>query len=160
MGGAAPEATSSLQCANGTHTVQKLLYQVILSRNLLFFTGKVWCRQIWDLVESPMFQGAFTESLNSCFKLIFVALRRNVFLPHRTIVEEVDQQHQTMRTVALASLLPQVKAVALRLLPSSPVFPSSNSSNAVHDLSQEVREVASGPLLDQFCLSIFSSHEL
>ena len=102
----------------------------------------------WDLAESPMFHAAVSESLNSSFKIISSQLRKEVFVPASN-----PTSHATLRTLPLASLLPQVKAIATRLLPSQ--SPSSTSTAAV--LPTELKEISSGPIIDGLCISIFNS---
>lgn len=93
-----------------------------------------------------MFQAAVTESLNSCFKIVLTQLRRNAFVPETNL-----SSHSSLRSLPLASLLPQVKAVASRLLPISAVQSDG--------LTAELKEISSGPLLDGLCISIFSSQD-
>ena len=94
-----------------------------------------------------MFHAAVSESLNSSFKIISSQLRKNVFVPASN-----PTSHATLRTLPLASLLPQVKAIAARLLPSQ--SPSSAASAA---LPPELKEISSGPIIDGLCISIFNS---
>ena len=102
-----------------------------------------------------MFHAAVSESLNSSFKIISSQLRKNVFVPASN-----PTSHATLRTLPLASLLPQVKAIAARLLPSQ--SPSSSSSAAAAAaasaaLPPELKEISSGPIIDGLCISIFNS---
>ena len=84
----------------------------------------------------------------------------------------------SLLTPPLATLLPQVKAVASALLPATGSLPTSSTSyqsmqgsfagggsassgaalnGAGSDLSPEVRQVSSGPYLEAFCIAIFDS---
>ena len=78
------------------------------------------------------------------------------------------------RTPPLASLLPQIKAISINLLqpaagqsqvsigdlsPGEFSSPSSGSSIASIVVSQNIREISSGPALDSFCVSILETTE-
>jgi hypothetical protein len=95
--------------------------------------------QTFDVVESPMFAAVFSEAVDTCFKLIYENLKRNVFYPDN------PAGHLQQRTPPLATLLPQLKATTARLMPSTDV------------LSAEVREIRSGTALDTLCIFLFDS---
>jgi hypothetical protein len=89
-----------------------------------------------------MFAEVFNEATNTCFRLIYEGLRRNIFSP------ENPAGHVQARTPPLASLLPQLKASAAKLVPSD------------SSLCHEVREIAAGPALDTLCIYLFNSPEM
>jgi hypothetical protein len=53
------------------------------------------------------------------------------------------------RAPPLASILPQLKALAARFLPDNVDTP----------MTSEIRNLSYGPLLDSFCLSLFDAEE-
>jgi hypothetical protein len=88
-----------------------------------------------------MFVAAYSEALDAAFRVVFESLRRNVF------TSDNPASHDALRTLPLASLLPQIKAIAARLLPAS--------LDTV--VSPEVRDISSGPCLDSFCIAVFDA---
>ena len=94
--------------------------------------------QTWDVVESPMFRAVMVESLDLCFQLVMQNLKSCVF------TVENPANHAPLKTPALASVLPQIKAVAARLLPTE--------GASVH-----IRDVVSGPYMDALCTAVFDS---
>ena len=95
--------------------------------------------QTWDVVDSPKFAAVFSEATDTCFRHIFESLRRNVFAP--------ENLSSTQRRVpSVASLLPQIKNLAERMLP------------LIHEpLPNEAREIVSGAALDALCVALFDS---
>ncbi len=90
-----------------------------------------------------MFARSYAESVDACFRLIFDHLRHSAFMAEA----QASVVSPTLKTLPLASLLPQIKAVATRLLPSSTEQP----------LGAEIRDISSGPCLESFCVSIFDA---
>ena len=63
-----------------------------------------------------------------------------------------------MRTPPLASLLPQIKSLAGKLLLAGPEGgPAGGTVGEPASLSEEIREISTGPYLDAFCLAVFDA---
>lgn len=134
---------------SSSSTVQMLLYQ------------------IWDLVESPNFQAVYIESIDSCFRIMFGHLRQAIFLPAEATAGASSAPANAdspagrgLRTPPLASLLPQVKSVALNLLPAGlQLMEAEDVGGRASDsiVTPEVKEIASGPFLEAFCIAIFDA---
>ncbi|KAJ1407749.1 Peroxin-3 [Ochromonadaceae sp. CCMP2298] len=93
--------------------------------------------QTWDLLESPAFSTVYTEAVDCTFKIVLDSLR------------PAFASEGQARTPPLASLLPQIKAVAGKLLPTA---------SAGHGgVSAEVKEISQGPYLEAFCIAIFDA---
>lgn len=112
--------------------------------------------QTWDLLESPAFHTVYTEALNRCFQQIHSELYRTIFFP-----EARSPGQHALRAPPLASLLPQIKAIATKLLPgeSEAVGGGAVGANggAAVEISEEIRELVSGPYLDAFCMAVFDT---
>ncbi len=92
-----------------------------------------------------MFVTVYSESVDACFRVIFEHLRRGAFMSDSPTTS--SGSGAAHKSLPLASLLPQIKAVAAKLLPSS--------MDSV--VSAEVRDISSGPGLDSFCIAIFDA---
>jgi hypothetical protein len=125
--------------------------------------NELLCRT-WDIVDSHVFQSIFNEAVNTVFRHVNQNLRDDVFSTNTSSSgssggssannastgsqqlhqQQQQQQQQHYRTPPLASLLPQMKSIAARMLPS------------VHDgLTVEAREIAEGPILNALCEAVF-----
>jgi hypothetical protein len=68
-----------------------------------------------------------------------------------------------MRTPPIASLLPQLKAIAREMLPAAPAPTAAAAAAAAPAgsmsslLTAEVRDIASGAALDTLCVAIFDA---
>lgn len=98
--------------------------------------------QLWDIAESPNFAAAIVEATDACYRLTFEQLRRNVFTFDN--IGESGSNLGQLRTPPLASLLPQVKAIASSFLP-----------NDVR--SVDIKELFSGPILESLCVAVFDA---
>ena len=103
--------------------------------------------QTWDVIESPMFASVFSEAADTCLRGVINHLKVNVFTLSDSEEEEEEEEEEEKRfkSPPLASLLPQLKGAALRLLPTDP--------SAV--ISSDVREMLSSTSLDALCVSLF-----
>ena len=102
--------------------------------------------QTWDVIESPMFASVFSEAADTCLRGVINHLKVNVFtLSDSEEEEEEEEEEKRFKSPPLASLLPQLKGAALRLLPTDP-------SAAI---SSDVREMLSSTSLDALCVSLF-----
>jgi hypothetical protein len=90
----------------------------------------------------------YTEALDCAFRQIHGDLYRTIFCP-----ESRSPGQHTLRAPPLASILPQVKSIATRLLPSG--TEAGAVGDAEENLSPEIREIASGQYLDAFCVAVF-----
>ena len=115
--------------------------------------------QTWDVVDSPLFSNVCTEAVDTCFRHISLKLREKVFLPG-----ESGGASTELRTPPIASLLPQIKAIAKEMLPAPPVpnngtvpAKSLNGSSSSSLLTAEVRDIASGAALDSLCIALFDA---
>lgn len=132
--------------------------------------------ETWDLLDCPMFCEVYTESVDRCFRIVSDELQRNVFslgsrVPEkdrpRSAAASAASPTLPLRTPPLASLLPQIKAIATNLLqpssppPSSSLYNQDNSlldgSNSGSVVSSIIKEVSSGPALDSFCVSMLET---
>jgi len=126
--------------------------------------------QTWDVVDSPLFSNVCTEAIDTCFRHVNTKLRDKVFLPSdmqdaaAAVAGEGSDSSSSgivMSTPPLASLLPQLKAIARDMLPAAPVPGAAPNSKAVSSssalLTQEVRDIASGAALDTLCVAIFDA---
>eukprot|EP00596_Hydrurales_sp_CCMP1899_P000930 CAMPEP_0119034826 /NCGR_PEP_ID=MMETSP1177-20130426/1830_1 /TAXON_ID=2985 /ORGANISM="Ochromonas sp, Strain CCMP1899" /LENGTH=313 /DNA_ID=CAMNT_0006992559 /DNA_START=361 /DNA_END=1302 /DNA_ORIENTATION=+ len=91
--------------------------------------------QTWDVIESPMFSSVFKDATNICLDSILRSMKCNVFC----------DEDNNRRSPPLARLLPQLKGVAMTLLPSETT-----------NVTSEVREILSSPSLDTLCISLFN----
>ena len=101
--------------------------------------NELLCRT-WDIVDSHVFQSIFSEAVNTSFKHVNLGLRQDTF-GSESLAAGASGLY---RTPPLASLLPQIKAIASRMLPS-----------ANEDLTSLVKEVAAGPILNALCEAVF-----
>lgn len=94
-----------------------------------------------------MFASVFSEAADTCLRSVICHLKANAFTvpDSEDDEEELSLDRETYRSPPLASLLPQLKGAALKLLPSDP-------SAAI---SADVREMLSSPALDTLCVSLF-----
>ena len=124
--GAAGGARPSVAGSTASHTPADAAAQSLLS-------------QVWDVVDSYKFAAVFSEAADTCFRHIFESLRRNVFAPENLTGNQ-------RRVPSVASLLPQIKTIADRMLPKiSDPMPS------------EAKEIVSGAALDALCIALFDS---
>lgn len=105
----------------------------------------------------------YTEALDCAFRHIHGDLYRTVFHP-----ESRSPGQHSLRAPPLASILPQIKTIAMRMLPSGVGNGNSSGSSsggalvsaAVDEgaaLSAEIRDIASGQYLDAFCIAVFDT---
>jgi len=132
--------------------------------------------QTWDVVDSPLFSDVCTEAIDTCFRHISTKLRDKVFLfepsglPDTTSAGAGESSNSSnspvMRTPPIASLLPQLKAIARDMLPAAPGAAAATAAAAANPkalssssalLTQEVRDIASGAALDTLCVAIFDA---
>lgn len=97
------------------------------------------------MIESPVFSVVYTECVDAAFRSINTQLRRYVFSPEHS----PGPDGGGLRTPPLASILPQLKSLAVRLLPD----------NADQIDMTEVKNISMGPLLDSFCMTIFDAED-
>merc|ERR1712167_278037 len=71
--------------------------------------------ETWALTGTPIFEEAYEETVDSCFQIIASELERNVFKNGRGNSEQTTG----LSTPPLASVLPQINAIAKRLLAMS-----------------------------------------
>ncbi len=95
-----------------------------------------------------MFQVVYLETVEACYRLCYDHLRKIIFQPEASPTHMYDPS-PTFRSPPLASILPQLKSIANRLLPDSPDTP----------LNSDLRNLSSGTLLDSLCISIFDAEE-
>ncbi len=101
--------------------------------------NELLCRT-WDIVDSHVFQSIFSEAVNTSFKHVNRSLREDTFGADSPVAGAAN----LYRTPPLASLLPQVKAIASRMLPS-----------ANEGLTSVVKEVSAGPILNALCEAVY-----
>lgn len=101
------------------------------------------------MLESPAFGTVYGEGVDTCFQLVQDSLHKAVFAP------PAPASPGHLRAPPLASILPQVKAVATKLLPTT-LTPSLGGDGAVA-LSADVKAISSGPYLEAFCIAIFDT---
>ena len=69
--------------------------------------------------------------------------------------------HTVMKTPPLASILPQIKAISLKTLSenktTSDTTSTTTSNTTATIVSNEIRDISSGPYLEAFCLAIFDT---
>jgi hypothetical protein len=102
--------------------------------------------QVWDISESPMFATSLIEVTDACFRIVFEQLRSNIFAPDHSMMKGSQKTWTPMRTPPLASILPHIKSIASELLPT-------NSQQ----LTVNIQDLVSGPILDSLCLSVFDA---
>lgn len=95
---------------------------------------------IWDVVESPFFAASFTEGVDTCFRYHITTLRDEFFNRNSNVGDD-EYSRYALSTPPLATLLPQLKSVASRMLPAD-------------QIGEEVRRMLQGPTLDTFCVSL------
>lgn len=100
--------------------------------------------QTWDVLDSPKFETVFSEACDSVFRKVLEALRRNVFSPESLS----SNSSQRRMSPPLASVLPQVKAIAEHMLPGK-----------LEPLPQEAKDIIAGTALDTLCVALFDSPE-
>lgn len=134
--------------------------------------------QIWDVVESPIFSVVYFESVDATFRVVAENLRRFVFqsehspgpfvsgsvhnspaprsasatpqsLSNASTPFPASSAQVGLKTPPLASILPQLKSLAAKLLPES-----AETVN-IYD----IRAISTGPLLESFCMTIFDAEE-
>jgi len=110
------------------------------------FNTEAVLAQVWDISESPMFATSLIEVTDACFRIIFEQLRSNIFAPDHSTMKANQKAWAPMRTPPLASILPHIKSIAAELLPT-------NSQQ----LTVNIRDLVSGPILDSLCLSVFDA---
>jgi hypothetical protein len=86
-----------------------------------------------------MFTTLVCTSVNACFQKFNQQLQRQVFFPDNPMGLSEG------RAPPLASLLPQIKHIALAMMPKEGA------------VTQSAKEFASGPGIESFCLSISES---
>jgi hypothetical protein len=132
--------------------MRKFLHQVIICLSLYFFLFIICCCQIWDIVESPVFMVVYGETLDTSYRLCYDYLRKFIFQHDPSTAspgfEGVSTAH--LKSPPLASILPQLKSISIRFVPDSS-----------HDLplSNDIRNISSGPLLDSLCINIFDAED-
>ena len=133
--------------------------------------AQILLAQTWDVVDSPLFSSVCTEAIDTCFRHIHAKLRARVFLLNDMETTtgagtgaETEAGAGAMRTPPIASLLPQLKAIAKEMLPAAPASRSSSGSTSAASvppasslLTAEVRDIASGAALDTLCVAIFDA---
>lgn len=104
--------------------------------------NELMCRT-WDIVDSHVFQSIFNEAVSSAFKHVNQSLRDDVFSGESPVTGGGTQRYTNYRTPPLASLLPQMKSIAARMLPD------------IHkELTAEAKAIADGPILNALCEAI------
>lgn len=104
--------------------------------------NELMCRT-WDIVDSHVFQSIFNEAVSSAFKHVNQSLRDDVFSAESPVTGGGTQRYTNYRTPPLASLLPQMKSIAARMLPD------------IHkELTAEAKAIADGPILNALCEAI------
>lgn len=116
----------------------------------------VLLNQTWDVVELPLFRAALKEALDRCFENFFVEMRRSVFAPGN------PTGHAPLRKPPLASLLPPLKTISMRLLDCSKTATSATSSQSSNPSERSAsfsvwKDVANGVLLEELCVGVFDS---
>eukprot|EP01038_Epipyxis_sp_PR26KG_P011035 gene11035-14817_t len=91
--------------------------------------------QTWDIVESPIFAIVLSETIENTFKVIFETLKMNAF---------TKDSKSDIKSIPLASLLPQLKLISSKLLPSD-------------SMSEFIPHIMNGPHLDAFCIALFDN---
>lgn len=99
---------------------------------------RVILAQTWDIIESPLFASALAESISHCYALGFEHLN-NIFFPE-------GPAGGAVATIPLASLLPQIKAVAGKLLPRD-----------VDKAKTVARKIISGSHVEELVLASFDA---
>lgn len=82
------------------------------------------------------------EAVDKCFEIIYQILRNDSY-------NEQNNTNHIVTSPPLASLLPQIKAISAKLLPTDIDYDGF--------INSEVRDVSSGPYLDSFCISAFDA---
>jgi hypothetical protein len=90
----------------------------------------------------------YTEAVDTCFRQVLSDLHRTVFC-----AEGRSPGQPSLRAPPLASLLPQIKSIATKLLPSA----AAEGAAEAGTISAEIREISSGPYLDAFCIAVFDT---
>lgn len=103
--------------------------------------NELMCRT-WDIVDSHVFQSIFNEAVSSAFKHVNQCLRDDVFSADSP-TSGGGQRYTNYRTPPLASLLPQMKSIAARMLP-----------DVDKELTAEAKAIADGPILNALCEAI------
>lgn len=98
--------------------------------------------QTWDIVESPMFCAVLAEAVTISFKYSMDEMQKHAFTPDGEGLS--SNVAVPTHTPPLASLLPALKNVSSKVLPSAGV-------------SACVRDIAGGPYLDALCTAVFDS---
>lgn len=106
-------------------------------------------KQTWDVVESPMFRVALAEALDVCFEAVSMDLRQSVFGSTN------NGGNVSLRAPPLASLLPQLKAVATRIIDVSE--PAGDLAAVLPERNTFWREIVEGATLEELCIHIFDS---
>lgn len=101
------------------------------------------------MVDSPVFQVVYSETLDSCYQVCYEQLRKLIFQPESSPIPGYDSTSIAFRAPPLASVLPQLKSISNRLLPDSVDGP----------LNSHLKHMSSGALLDSLCISIFDADE-
>ena len=87
-----------------------------------------------------MFTKVFQESVSTCFNIVFDDLKRNSF-------SDSINNNNSLRSPPLASLLPQIKSLSSKLLPST--------IDTI--ITTEIKEIYSGTSLESLSFSIIHS---
>ena len=117
--------------------------------NLFFF----FLQKTADILESPLFRAVLLEGFDSTFRFVFNDLRTRIFIDDQDSFESSsysngsskDMNSSLLKAPPLATLLPQLKSSALKLLPAEGV-------------GEVVNEILSGSNLAILCSAIIDSN--
>ena len=108
----------------------------------------------------------YREAVDTCFRHVYDTLYKTIFAPHLVQSEGVSPSPngtRALRAPPLASLLPQIKAIASNLLPTVGAVSGNGGDMGVGKddafglVSAEVKEISSGPYLESFCIAILDT---
>ena len=94
----------------------------------------------------------YREAADTTFRHVFDILYKTVYAPQG----HTPSSSATLRAPPLASLLPQVKAIASNLLPTVGAV-GEGREDSFGMVSAEVKEISSGPYLESFCIAILDT---
>ena len=165
MGGAPEEAAAPTTgsagggCGNSTSSSASVGNKADNDSNSNSAAVNELLAQTWDILESPHFAQAFKEAVGTCFMHISHKLRDQAFSP--------GSNGEPNDSMALASLLPRIKAMTKEMLAKTNSSNSStnsaasngngNGSGSSGKLTSEVRNIASGQMLGTLCVAIFDA---